>query len=42
MSPVRYVARLGEQTELAQKARVNSVPSAARRSMFGVRISLLP
>ena len=40
--PVRKVARVGEQTGLLLKARVNRMPSAASRSMFGVRMSGLP
>jgi hypothetical protein len=42
MSPVRKVARAGEQTGLLLKARVKRMPSAASRSMFGVRMSGLP
>ena len=35
-------ARVGEHTGLLLIARVNSIPSAASRSIFGVRMSLLP
>ena len=42
ISPVRNVARVGEQTGLLLSARVNRIPSAASRSMCGVRMSGLP
>lgn len=36
LSPVSTLARVGEQSGLAEYARVNVIPRAARRSMFGV------
>jgi hypothetical protein len=42
MRPVMSVARLGEQTGEVQKKFPNRTPVAARRSMFGVRISRFP
>src|SRR3954468_23103549 len=42
INPVRNVARVGEQTGLLLRARVKRMPSDARRSMLGVRMSGLP
>ncbi len=40
--PVRIVARLGAQIELVTNAFSKSMPSAASRSMFGVRLIIEP
>ena len=40
--PVRNVARVGEHTGLLLSACVKRTPSAASRSMFGVRMSGFP
>jgi hypothetical protein len=40
--PVRMDARLGVQIELVAKTRSMRMPSFARRSRFGVRLTRLP